>query len=794
MKRGESVITIDLLPHEEKLARTNPYPTLKHYPLHHQIRTVEALKHYDIVMNTYNTGTGKTVASLLHLFAINGEKKDVLFIAPTNALLEQHAEDIQDFVDENNLNFAVRHVTASKLREIDPAQRSGKTLYTLIRNHLDYDDTKRKVRQPLILVVNPDIFYYAMFIQYNKLDELNLMTVFSGFDYIVVDEFHYYNNKQLCNFLFVFTLFDQMGYFDDPKHKRKVCLLSATPSPHVRQYLDKLFSNRWKLIAPNNESKDSNNLMATPSLSPLKVQLLAVNLSDWVIENGEVIKEWVDDGLDGAVISSSLGAINKSHYKLRHLFDDDLMNNNRITGPESNKSRHRATSQPLIFASPTVDIGYNFKKEGKTRQNVDFLICDARFQDGLLQRIGRAGRVLGKPIQNSPSHVICLISSRAVASLKHLDGKIMDRRSFNECINECHTLPVKHNLTRYIDTYSVVECFYPIYRLLGTTSEEYHSELEQLYERIRDAFAPNGDFDYEELRRSYRTYHKRKKWYRKSSETKIPNNETTVCQIIDMIFWGNRSKKKKDIQAMIPDVRQSLPSIVDDAVTRKSIRQFVRGQIALIESLFSFRDSFQGSDAVIYDPLKLLSREMYNKHDLFHLLRLYNVGFLDEKQFQMKHPKNDLSGPFYLEILGWRDESLVLDYGLEVTVRKPLFEKWCYRLVGISGIKIQLREQRGSVQKSGLLPPEVVDAISEQTIVALIIPPYHANVAKDVLGGSSVWSSNLVINFSSEDKTEKYIMYLGDSAYFAHSELPNHWSFKNIKSVFDAPSIIPNNV
>jgi CRISPR-associated endonuclease/helicase Cas3 len=93
--------TLHLLPHAEKQAANNPLG-LRKQPLYHQMRTYEALSKYDLVMNTYNTGAGKTVASLLHLFRLKDTGKNALFIAPTNALLSQHAADIQKFVTDYN--------------------------------------------------------------------------------------------------------------------------------------------------------------------------------------------------------------------------------------------------------------------------------------------------------------------------------------------------------------------------------------------------------------------------------------------------------------------------------------------------------------------------------------------------------------------------------------------------------------------------------------------------------------------------------------------------------------------
>ena len=48
---------------------------LKHPPLYHQQRTYEALKANDLVINTYNTGTGKTRACVASAFRFEGRKR-----------------------------------------------------------------------------------------------------------------------------------------------------------------------------------------------------------------------------------------------------------------------------------------------------------------------------------------------------------------------------------------------------------------------------------------------------------------------------------------------------------------------------------------------------------------------------------------------------------------------------------------------------------------------------------------------------------------------------------------------
>jgi CRISPR-associated endonuclease/helicase Cas3 len=104
---------------------------------------------------------------------------------------------------------------------------------------LNIPEQKRFNRCPVILITNPDLFYYALYSCYNNLDKRNIFeTMLSGFEYIIIDEFHYYNSKQLANFLFFLALSLEFGYFES--ENRKVCLLSATPDAQVYRYLERL--------------------------------------------------------------------------------------------------------------------------------------------------------------------------------------------------------------------------------------------------------------------------------------------------------------------------------------------------------------------------------------------------------------------------------------------------------------------------------------------------------------------------------------------------------------------------
>ncbi len=306
----------------EKVNPTNPFPSIVDKLLYHQYRTYEALKNRDLVINTYNTGTGKTKAALFHLFDL--QDTNILFIAPTNELIHQHVEDVQKFIDDGDLDFRVLEVNASLIRELDIDRnylRNGEKLYRLLENPLEFAeelqiDPDDYVKKPIIMVVNPDIFYYGLYSTYNSHDRRNIFEKFlTSFDYIIIDEFHYYNAKQLANFLFFFSISKEFDYF---AYGRKICLLSATPG-NIEGYLDRLELD-YELISPDNEAPESDSYEKMKSLTDLELELSAITLERLVEEKGNLIREYQrDKGLDGAIISSALWRINLINQYLTDL-------------------------------------------------------------------------------------------------------------------------------------------------------------------------------------------------------------------------------------------------------------------------------------------------------------------------------------------------------------------------------------------------------------------------------------------------------------------------------------------
>jgi CRISPR-associated endonuclease/helicase Cas3 len=769
------VTTVYLEAHAEKQAPENPWG-LQKTPLYHQLRTFEALREYDLVTNTYNTGTGKTVASLLYLFDLNHQDKNVLFIAPTNALLAQHVDDIERFVADNSLDFKVLRMSAADVRRLrvaqDPAAtptRPGEVLQRRIRNYLEFEPDVVH-RQPIILVVNPDIFYYALYFRYGAHDRRNVFERFlTAFDYIVVDEFHYYDSKQLSNFLFAFALFDQFGYFD--VRGRKVCLLSATPTEEIRTYLDRLFGTRWALISSENEPAESADLPTVPTLVLLELTIVAGEFEQWTAAHRDQLAHWVlQDDLDGALISNSLWRVNKAYASLRGVLAESRMG--RITGPEPAEERAGATERALILATPTVDIGYNFAKKNKDRQNVDFLVCDARYGDELIQRIGRAGRVLGKRHTEQLSRAIALLTPDAAQTLAADDGRTFSRADFARIVEECGHLPPKHSLTGYIRTHAITESFWPIYQISKVLPQDDQAEIDALFERVRGIFAPSSRRTPGGLRAFFGKLEARRRWLHETQKGSIPLDEHTARQVADWLVWLDPKTGRVDPFDLLPN----LGYILGDAEQQHALRTFVQSQVSVTLALFAFRDSFQGPTAVLYDPQHLLSSQTINTYDLLHLVGNYRLSPpLSRREFKQRFGETELKGAFYVQLVGPREPRLILELVYDSGDEPEDFErKWCGAPVAPAGIRIQAREPGGDVL-AGALDRRIAETLVDEPLPMLIVPPDIEGAMIARLRGTNLWSRRLNVRFPDGSVETGYRALVGTAAFHAHAELLGHF-------------------
>src|SRR5229473_427099 len=630
-----SPIRLTLEPqYEHRWSGENPSPAtfqteLGQFPLYHQWRTYNATE--PLIINTYNTGTGKTKAALLRLLKrardigfnnLDSSEHNALLIAPTNELLMQHARDAEKFCDENKLPYRVVPISRADLDNYKSSEefsegdlRRGAALHYILQNPRKVDEDRSK--KATLFVVNPDIFYYAFYFLYAKNDSIPLFQdIFTLCNYIIIDEFHYYNPKQLANFLFFMRLSKHYGYLGKSAN-RQFCLLTATPNEDVKQYLEKLnIDIGW--ISPENAPADElGKTSETEALTPVQLEIYSVDemkegLLTLAREKRAEIADWLNRGEDGAIISSALWRINHVYYYLRasNTLSTELMG--RLTGAESREGRADAKAKRLILATPTVDIGYNFDRLGKTRQNIDFLLLDARSGDEFIQRLGRAGRVLGKKQQDIPSHVMAVVDPAFYKALESYDGQTLSRSTLRQLAEE--HLPTRNSLYSYIKTGAIAEAFLPIFRLESMASAAGKPDVEALFNEIQQLFAADTKCTYQKLKNSTRSYIQRAQYY---GNLQVFPAEMTDC----LKSCEHRLTHEQEYRKAHGIKRWSSPR---DAYNwlQNDLRCY-----SIEKARFSFREDFQPPLALVSDPHGLLSSEPVRLFDALHIAKNYKAYY-----------------------------------------------------------------------------------------------------------------------------------------------------------------------
>ena len=757
------VIRIQLLSHSEKIAKENPFPkdATGDVLLYHQWRTYHALQTHSLVVNTYNTGTGKTRASLLHLLDPKARGKNVLLIAPTNELIAQHVGDVRSFIQRAKLDYHVIPVDAKELRALpnqDEHERVGEKLNRLIQNPRGYGFEGRK---PIAMVTNPDIFYYALYFSaYNRHDRRNLFEQFiSRFDYVIVDEFHYYSPKQLATFLYYFELCKEWGYFQDG---RKICLLSATPEPEVLEYLNRIFDvTEVALISPAHEPSDSASLSTIPALAPIDLEIRQMPLDEYLgtSQAQKQLHMWITgQNRDGAIISGALWRVNVAHAHLQQIFSAKM---SRITGAEKTEQRQIAPTYPLILATPTVDIGYNFDKPGKQRQPIDFVLFDARTRDQFLQRLGRAGRVLGRTNAQSPSYAIGFINNESDWNLlKPLDGQTLERSAFTSAT--LNAISPRKDLYSYMHSYGMMEVLRPLFNLKRITRPDLNDWLEKLFEGVKRVFAPDDD------RWRFWSIEKEMRKIEKFERIVRHKEYDLLTDVFDKyIEW-------QQIPVTSEQFANLKTKLGTSQIARQQVLKWVEEQLSLAEALFSFRESLDTPSACVFDPKHLLADSEVTVYDSLHVAMNFEIEWFDnEKDFANKTKQQPEKAIVYAQIKDHRNTRLRFDFEYVVTDRlnRERFEQiYCYRPVALIGLRLRAELANGN----GAFPIDerIRKAFVEKFVPVLLVADktLASGIMRQRLQDTNIFIRHLRVLFL-DGTTSEYLAVIGSAVFTVHGEM-----------------------
>lgn len=784
------MIELELTPHYEKLADPNAEDytrianALGNPPLYHQWHMYNE-KTADIIVNSYNTGTGKTKAALLRLLDLDAAFRksrhtnaNMLLIAPTNELLRQHEDDVRSFVIRNKLSHVVLRLDAATIKSRgsqhlgEKFTRQGDRLHQMLQDPksvlMDSEGHYLEGYRPYVLVVNPDIFYYALYGLGNPHDQRVLFRDFvQNFNYVVVDEFHYYNAKQLANFLFFLTLSREWGYFING---RKVYLLTATPADQVRHFLNQLHL-KVAYIEPGDEPSD---LPTIPTLAPVHLHLysaetLANGLVSLASEAKATVLDWLLQNRHGAFISSALWRINQLYQEYGGKNNKSL---GRLTGAEQTVWREQNKLANLLMATPTVDIGYNFTRPGKTRQSIDFLFFDARSSDEFIQRLGRAGRVLGKQEYNVYSDVWAVIPDNLLEELDKLSNRTYERRNLNELVNA--TLPQRNGIFTYISSGAIAEAFLPLYNIKRSLPTDQKENVRRLYDAVVQVYEAQKPLSFEAL-----VYNTRRYLTIKAQLSDLLGEMNKPQATFDRASITIRTldeQKNVDLDAL-DTIDESLIQKAALTIRKKSTydaivkRQAEVEEFYVADARFNFRDNFQPPLALAHDPSGFLATGEYTIYSALHIAQNYFADWsaIDQPQWLEDISKNEVAldkqAKIYCEIRRPLDQRLSIYFQLnhQGQTRKKWEERYCHKLAATHGFRLYSND--------GPVPGELNNSFSQNYITFYAVPATgpEALALTRLCKITSLFTNILKVNFDSEGEQE-YMMVVGSAALLVSYE------------------------
>ena len=767
-----------------KKAPSSPY-------LYHQKRTLDELRSNSVVFNTYPTGAGKTIASLLYLK--ENINVDTLFIAPTNELLRQHSDDIKEFVKKNNLPHIVVKIDASVIEKLREGHRKGATLYEVLSNPLQFRDElsieniEYDGKRPVIVVVNPDIFYYCFYSLYGKNDKGNLMDIIiKKFNYIVIDEFHYYNSKQLANFLFFMILSKEFDYF---KYGRKMCILTATPDALVEQYL-KRGGIEYKIISNENESLESEAYEKLKTLTELDLYITNKTL------DGVVCEMYKDNLLknDCVVISQSIYRVNKLKQQL---INSGISKNDIgiITGAIKSDERKNAVAKQLIIATPTVDIGYNFKKDNKESQNIDIVITEANTCDQALQRLGRAGRILGKKVQSKRSKVVVCVTDVVYESFKEETGEI-SRLELKELIKKA--MPERNIMRKYIETKGILELCFPLKEIYRKMSYRNRSIIENLFDMVISVFAPKSKENFKSLLAKINKYNKQCIFineYNKSGDKK------EVVQNIDnnlfIEFYKNYCLDEDEVidESMLDDFSQEDIKILKSDVEQEIVH-YINSEITKIKSLINFRGTDISKPALVFDKYYKFGQEhRLFVYDIFHLMRYYEIDWYENKKdfekaakIKLNDYEEEVNGIDKIDIFvivnGIKENAIEITWEYAFNGEQSAFdEKYTNKIEAINNLNLVGYEYINLGREGVAFPEKITKAFRESYIAIYTISqePKEEYKIRKIIKNQPIFLQKLTVQFPESQK--EYYIITGTNGISVDSEVVKMRS-KSIKEEF----------
>ena len=441
--------------------RQHEEPHLFDYePYAHQLALRELVRRDEefVAVNDSPTGGGKTSSWLAPTLS---EQIDTIAIYPTNALVVDQTEQVNEASDAVDHEVSVLTVTSEKLadkRSEFGVQSNGEAI------HRWYRAEKRKGNQ-VILLTNPDIFVMMCRDLYR-----NASRAYKRFPFIVVDEFHRAGQKEQNTLRY---LLDELYERPQRQHELdKIVFLSATPDEQQERRFEHAMTAPYHRLTETDTMERTSFFESSPDgwravMPPVELdvrtaptfgtadRLLDDDLDDLI----SFCRDQSDSDADRDRVAIILDGIHEVQRVFEQLDDELDRQVERIDGFHSENKAEKLRSFDVLVSNSAVEVGIDF--------NIDRLLFAGHNHASFLQRLGRLRT------KTNTCRARCYVPRQIAHDLSAHEDEQLTRSELDVVLDE--TYPEPRRPTSFGWRYSAPE------------------ELQHIDNRLRDASSEQQD-------------------------------------------------------------------------------------------------------------------------------------------------------------------------------------------------------------------------------------------------------------------------------------------------------------
>ena len=311
----------------------------------------------------------------------------------------------------------------------------------------------------------------------------------------------------------------------------------------------------------------------------------------------------------------------------------------------------------------------------------------------------------------------------------------------------------------------------------GGTAEERQDRVREIFETIRQVFAPESDVTFDELMKKIR-------WY-VTYETVIDAHENNtyddfIRRAQEKAAWSY-VKHQSWLNGTLEQFRNApsaklnteIKGFIKRRANREKVVEHAKQKYQPIQSLFNFRGSDVGLRCGIYDPSYLFQNTAkHTEYDLFHVLSHCNFQLIPDRR-----KYHELTGDwgnhceFFVQAddLKTPPDRIQFNYDAGGEDQKFFERQYCWGPTALKGLRLEL--------SNGFVPLEIQKILTGRYITCLLSKRENQYILKRILETKRQVAYPLNVTFG-DGRQQEYQLILGSQAFLIHAELQGKWKEK----------------